>query len=177
MVIRSAFGKSGYHFDNVSDLLSFPSSTSCKMAVATNVLVTLPIRNRSSRSGALPVSRFALPWAVRYSPSPGTDTATKTPGRFLSFIIAAMVVSNPLRLAAEKRSSPPLVCCVGSEGDCCCCSVLPVSPPHPLSTRVAKAVTTSPFVHSRMRFILAPPFTKGGADQPRRVAQRHHRSK
>src|SRR5829696_9902310 len=84
------------------------------MAVATNVLVTLPIRNRSLVWGSAPVSRFAEPWALTYSPCPGADTPTSTPGRFLSSITAAMLLSSSCKLAAEKRSSSLVV----SEEDC-----------------------------------------------------------
>src|SRR5215203_6306755 len=113
------------------------------MAVATNVLVTLPIRNRSLVWGSAPVSRFAEPWALTYSPCPGADTTTKTPGRFLSCITPAIVLSNSCKLATEKRSSPLIVssvvdcadwdsCCVVSEEDCC--SPLLPPPPQPSSS-------------------------------------------
>jgi hypothetical protein len=63
-VILSAFGKSGYHLESLSDWESFPSSISCRTAVATNVLVIEPMRNLSARSLFSPVSRFALPLAT-----------------------------------------------------------------------------------------------------------------
>lgn len=71
-----------------------PSSTSFSIAVTVKVLVSLPIRMlRPSVMGA-PVALSATPKARRYSPLPGADRATCTPGTLASSIAFRMASSN-----------------------------------------------------------------------------------
>src|ERR1700761_6666793 len=79
IVIWLAFGTQGNHFDSGPVSFSLPSSASCRIRVAAKVLVSEPIRVRSSTLG-FALAPLRLVPRVAVQPWPSAQTPTIAPG-------------------------------------------------------------------------------------------------